>query len=267
MLPQNTPTNDYVQSGGTGEAAASPPSGDTETGGVPVSPAPARSQTNLANQPPRGRLTGTPGAAFRRSAAERETSRSYSARTKPPPAVPQQARRRGDAAAVPANPSPLGQAGAAPERDTAVDTRHGLPITGTVRKALNPWAVAACVLGMTAMAVLSVMFWPTARDAKGQESALKSGAAGVSASQQPNELPAEPSAALTTALDHLSTAIDGAAEGSPEEILRKASTPGQDCTMVWVNNSPSLVFGRYPIRENSLAHTLEACAQAVLRLH
>jgi len=275
-------------SGKTSEAAASPPSVEehvdpgTETASPPVSPAPTRSVTNLAIQAPRGRLIGTPGAAVRRSAEVREASRSYSARTKPPPGVRRPARRRGDAAAMPANPSP-------PVQGPAAVAERVLPVTETVRTPLNPWPAVARVAGMIALTLLCVMIRPAARDAKGhatpgsvaaskspaspeagplagplagKESAPHLVPAGASA-----VLPAEPSAALTAALDHLSTAIDGAAEGSPEEILRKVSKPGQDCTMVWVDNSPSLVFGRFPIRENSLAQTLEACAQAVARLH
>jgi hypothetical protein len=113
------------------------------------------------------------------------------------------------------------------------------------------------------------MFWPTARHSRPPASAVQEtqAAAELSTSQRRDDLPADPGAALTTAIDHLGAALDGAAEGSPEEILRKVSTPGQDCRMVWANDSPSLVFGRYPIRANSLAHTLEACAQAVTRMH
>ncbi len=80
-------------------------------------------------------------------------------------------------------------------------------------------------------------------------------------------LPAEPGAALSGALDDLDSAIEGAPQGSTEEILRKASARGQDCRMVFVDNSPSVVFGKYPNRANSLAVTLEACAQAVSRIH
>jgi hypothetical protein len=274
-MSTNKLPEDYVHSGSTGEAAASPPSGVPETGGLSASPAPTRSRTSPANQTPRGGLIGTPGTASRRAAAKREAFRSYSALTqpvdrRPQPGVPKHARRRGDAGALPANPPPVAQ-------DRAVRAQHVLPVTGTVRKAVNPWAVVVSVVGMIGMVLLCVMFRPAAADPNphasaapetraGKEPALQSVTAGLSTFQQRNELPADPGAALTMALDHLSSALDEAAGGSQEEILRKASAPGQDCRMAWTNDTPSLVFGRFPIRANSLAHTLEACAQAVLRM-
>jgi hypothetical protein len=253
---KNTLPEDYVHSG---EEHRGP---GPETGGLPGSTARTRSRTNLVSQAPRGGLIGKPGEAFRRSAAKREAFGSYPALNPPlnptlnpvQPAVPRQARRKDDAVARPANPSALGQQRA---------------VTGTVRKPLNPWPVVASLGGTIAMAVLCVMFWPTARDSNPAASAAPAAraAAELSTSQRRDELPADPDAALTTALDDLGAALDAAAEGSQEEILRKVSTPGQDCRMVWAKDSPSLVFGRYPIRANSLAHTLEACAQAILRMH
>jgi hypothetical protein len=128
--------------------------------------------------------------------------------------------------------------------------------------------VVAVLAGTIGMAVLCVMFRPTARDSNRPASAAPETRARkeLSTLQQRNELPADPGAALTTAMDDLGAAIHAAPEGSTEEILRKVSTPGRDCRLVWANDSPSLVFGRYPIRANSLAHTLEACAQAILRM-
>jgi hypothetical protein len=193
-----------------------------------------QTESRPANQPPRGRLIGAPRAAFRRSVA----SQSYAAQTKSQPAVPRQERRIARAVA---------------------------PVTETVRKALNPWLVMASAAGMIAMGVLCAMFWPTAL-AVGEPAPLLV-ASGAGTSQQRIELPLEPGAALATALDDLGAAIDGAPQGSTEEILRRVSKPERDCGMVWVNNSPSVVFGRYPIRANSLAWTLESCAQAVLRMH
>jgi hypothetical protein len=235
--PVTTLPEDSVHSGSTGKEHRGP-------GDLPVSTAPTRSRTNLVTQTPRGGLIGTPGASFQ----------SYPVLNPAQPAVRRQARREGDAGAIPANPSPLGQ-------DRAV--------AGNVRKALNPWLLLASLAGTIGIAVLCVIFWPTARNSHSPASAALAmrASAELSTSQQRDELPDDPGAALTTAIDHLGAALDEVAEGSPEEILRKVSTPGRDCGMVWANDSPSLVFGRYPIRGNSIAHTLEACAQAVSRMH
>jgi hypothetical protein len=272
-MSTNKLPEDYVHSESTVKAAVSPPPGEErrspgpETGGLPVSPAPTRSRTNLANPPRRGGVIGTPGTTYRRSAARREAFRSDSAPVRPRPA-----RRRDDAAAMPANPPPA--------RQDQVVAQQILPVTGTVRLKRNPWPVLAGVAGMIGMTLLCVMLWPAARGAGKNanprttefsnppaSAALETRAAAeLSTSQRRDELPADPGAALTMALDHLSSALDEAAEGSQEEILRKASAPGQDCRMAWTNDTPSLVFGRFPIRANSLAHTLEACAQAILRM-
>ena len=81
------------------------------------------------------------------------------------------------------------------------------------------------------------------------------------------ELPADPQAALTMGIDRLNTAIARVTTRSPEETLRLASGPGQDCVLVWTNHLPSVVFRAEPRRQNSLAHTLSDCAEAGAKIH
>jgi hypothetical protein len=117
---------------------------------------------------------------------------------------------------------------------------------------------------MMVVTLLCALRWQNARGAK--ENPAPSAVA-ISDPAPAIELPAEPDAALTMALAHLDTALNGVYGRSPEEVLRKVSTRGRDCTMVWADHSPSLVFGADPIRPNSLAQILEACAEAVSREH
>lgn len=73
-------------------------------------------------------------------------------------------------------------------------------------------------------------------------------------------------AALTSALDDLDDAVESFPQQSPEQLLRRVSQPGQDCMLLWNKNYPSILFGRMPISENSLATSLEGCARAIRQL-
>ncbi len=84
--------------------------------------------------------------------------------------------------------------------------------------------------------------------------------------QQYPGLPADPGAALTTALDDLDHALFDFPGKTPEQLLKSVSRPGEDCVLAWSGHFPSLVFGKQPIRYNSLSATLEGCARAVERL-
>jgi hypothetical protein len=233
------------------------PSG-SDPGDTPVFPAPTRSRTNLANPGP-GTYVGSPGTAVpRRSSAEREQLRFQPNCIQPQPEVPRQGRRT-DAAVTPG-----------PERDWAAGVAHGLAISETRRR--NPWRIVAGVIGMIAVSLLCVLLWPIIR--KATENSTRDSPAYnpstvvvASPSRRRGELPVDPDAALTTALDRLSTALEGVPGRSSEEILRQLSTHRQGCRMVWTGDVPSLVFGGEPLRPNSLAYTLEDCAEAVSRLH
>jgi hypothetical protein len=154
----------------------------------------------------------------------------------------------------------------------------------------NPWLIAASVIGMIAVSLLCVLLWPLVRKAaenaprdspaaSNPSSAIESETrAGTEPRRQsviavvgsPSrlhiELPVDPAAALTMAIDHLSTALEGVPGRSSDEILRQLSKTRPGCRMVWTDDVPSLVFGGDP-RPNSLAYTLEDCAEAVSRLH
>jgi hypothetical protein len=205
-------------------------------------------------------MVGTPGAAARRKlAAEREMLRYRLKKAQPQVEALREEQRRAEA-------------GTPVESDPDVDALQAVP----VRKKRNPWPVVVSVIGTIGATVLCVLFWPAARVAMGNATPVSAAVSIPAAALIPEtpvpqsartrlELPADPSAALSTALAELSQALDRA-RGNPEEVLRKVSKPGQKCTMVWANDSVSLVFGGDPIRANSLAHQLEDCAEAVSRV-
>jgi hypothetical protein len=233
----------------------------------------ARPPATLANRPAIGRMVGTPGVAARRNAAEREMLRSRLKRAQSQVEVVRQRRRRGDAGAVPV---------AAVASDPSVSTQYGLSLGGDVRKKRNPWLVVASFAGMIGVTVFCVLLWPMARRAMANPPPVSVAVSNPRASfelrrrepvaREPEarageDLPADPGAALTMGLAHLSTALERAGGGSPEEVLRKASKPGKKCMVVWTNDSVSLVFGGNALRPNSLAHELEDCAEAVSEEH
>jgi hypothetical protein len=270
---------------GAASPGSSPPSAEEHpgVGGSPVSSVPlARSRTDLTNRPTLGRMVGTPGAVARRKlAAERDMLQYRLKKARPQVEALREEQRRAEA-----------EAEAAAESDPVVEIPEDVPVP----KKRNPWAVVAIVAGVVGMIGGCVLFWPRARAATGNGTPVSAAVLNPPASPGPErsgmersgmekpdaragkelgvrsvfpgrlELPADPSAALTTALAHLSTALDGAG-GNPEAVLRKVSKPGQKCMMVWANDSVSLVFGGNPIPQNSLAHGLEDCAEAVSRVH
>jgi hypothetical protein len=248
-----------------GEALPPPSEEHSELGGTPGSPvARARSRTHSGNRPALGRMVGTPGAAARRKlAAEREMLRYRLKKAQPQVEALREEQRRAEG-------------GPPVESDPDVGALQAVP----VRKKRNPWPMVAgmvvSVIGTIGVAVLCVLFWPAARVAMGNATPVSAAVSnppaaliletpGPQSARSRLELPADPSAALSMALAELSQALDRA-RGNPEEVLRKVSKPGQKCTMVWANDSVSLVFGGDPIRANSLAHQLEDCAEAVSRV-
>ncbi len=88
-----------------------------------------------------------------------------------------------------------------------------------------------------------------------------------SAPSKPVDLPSDPYAALSEALDRLNAAVASVPAQTTEQLLREASAAGNGCLLIWHGNVPSIVFGMKPIRPNSLAHVLSDCADAVSRLH
>ncbi len=224
--------------------------GSTSAAKVPVIPAPTRSRANLANQAPG---LGTQAAGHQTifdplpPRPQDEGEAPWSA--KPPPGLPEQGRRRGDAAWIPIDFS---------DEDTAA--------CGPLPKQRSRWRGVE-IAGRIVLALVCALTGPVVRQANEKE---VRGSAVIAEPTAPvvqrTELPADPDAALTTALDHLNSALEAFPERSPEQILHQVSTPREDCMLAWTNNLPSVIYGREPIGPNSLAYTLEDCAKAVSRM-
>lgn len=238
--------------------------GNTSGAKVPVIPAPTRSRANLANQSPGPK---TRAAAGHESIKTRPRS-GAAPKAGPQPKPAEQGRRRGDEAWIPVNLA---------ERD---ETENTLSCPAVQRDRPQPRnrRSSVAVAGGVALAIVCAVTGPVAREnrASGPHAAMEMQrrpelprvpAAASSPALPRTELPNDPNAALTTALNDLNTALEGFPRGSPEQILRKVSKRRQDCLLVWTNNLPSLVFGTEPLGPNSLAYTLEDCAEAVSRMH
>lgn len=223
---------------------------ENNPGNIPVTPAPGRSQANLASRAP----------GPERGIAAETGSATPQAAAKPPPddSVFKERRRISDAA-----PTVADFQESSAWADPGV--REAAPASGGRR---NIRATAArCLL------VLFPILTGVTRQ-KGLDHAIVapprpaavSGGPAVTAAEPVSGLPNDPGAALTTALDDLDSAVQGVPQHSPEEILRMVSRPGRDCRLIWKGHFPSIVFGTTPIRPNSLAENLEGCAQAVKQM-
>jgi hypothetical protein len=76
-----------------------------------------------------------------------------------------------------------------------------------------------------------------------------------------------PRSAVLKSLEDLDDALAEFPPDASQAILRRASITERGCMLVWVGGLPSVVFGSQPIRPDSIATTLEKCAQAVGSLH
>jgi hypothetical protein len=152
-----------------------------------------------------------------------------------------------------------------------------------VLKERNVWRAVASIAGTAALIFLCVALWPSGRSVNAgsaQTSAMVPGAQlpetkiPLPAPRARNALkalfrdplPKDPHAALTTALDRLNRALETVPGRSPEQVLRKLAADGEGCSLVWTNDLPSIVFGMKPAPPNSLAMTLEECAESVAGL-
>jgi hypothetical protein len=215
---------------------------------VPVTPAPGRSRTNLANRA---------SDAERLLAAIRGIPPPAA---KPPPdvSVVHEPRRSGEAASVVVKHR-------APSAQVNPVFCEAVPLAERRR---NPWKTAAkcliallCVLtGMVIGNSVDRAVVPPHRDT------APPGGRDISHTEPARVLQDDAGAAFTTALDDLDNAVVDRPQQSAEEILKMVSRPGYDCMLVWNGDYPSLVFGMRPIPPNSLTTTLEGCAQAVKQL-
>jgi len=217
---------------------------------MPVTPAPTRSQTNLESRAPR----------IEKCPLEVSDSETPQAAAKPPPGGPEQSGRRStDAAATPGELRDTCQS-EQPEvlEDLPKGVRHWSPASAAAQVLL---AVVCMITGMFAQPgqrnVRSFAPSPVMPVVKAQTAASEP--APYSAG-----LPGEPGGAFFTALGDLDNAVAQRPE-SPEQILRSVSRPGGDCSLTWIDRYPSLVFGK-KTGPNSIALTLEGCAQAFARL-
>ncbi len=219
---------------------------------APVTPAPTRSLTNLANR--------TPGAE--RLSIEAARSGIPQPAAKPPPdvSVLHERRRIGDAAPVVI---------ALPEPSARVNTEEVREAAPSPHRRRNLRKTAAeCLLAL--ICVLTGMVpWnrvDRAVVAPPQRVAAPPGGQEISPAEPVRRLPDDAGAAFTTALDDLANAVEDRPQQSAEEMLKTVSRSGRDCMLVWNGDYPSLVFGKMPIPPNSLTTTLEGCAQAVKQL-
>jgi hypothetical protein len=241
--------------------------GSTGEAGVPVIPAPTRSRANLANQ--------SPGLNTQTASHEALRPLSEAALEEPTvplePVTPEQGRRTGDAASLPVNLPPADeetddQRVPAIEEDLPkrANSRHGIATAGGI--------ALAFVCGMclpTPRMVLETATPDSLALIQAETRRVMPAAPVVTWRAPPRriELPADPEAALTTALEHLNTALGALPAGSsPEQILRQVSADVQGCLLTWTNDIPSVVYGRELLSPNSLAYTLEDCAEAVSRM-
>lgn len=241
--------------------------GKTRDRAVPGTAAPTRSQVNRESKAPQGGWAAKPpaGPPARRIA-------------RPPPKEPSRiapdrgaefGRRRADQRRTPV-PSPEvrppgregREAGSGPESDSAGGAQHS-------------WRIPA-MAAQVALALICVATAPSVHERRDESNANIPLQAQPRPQARPSQilspLPAQTAEAisadeaLTTALDDLDTALEAQPGRSPEELLRQVSTPDHDCMLAWHDHVPSLVFGKEPIGSNSLASTIQACANAVHHL-
>jgi hypothetical protein len=137
--------------------------------------------------------------------------------------------------------------------------------SGALSKERNLWRGLASSAGVITLALVCVMLWwlaslSSAPVSNGRQS-------GPSVLPAPaNELPLDAAAELANALNSLDYALATVPGTTAEAALRKVSAPGKGCMIIWVDDHPSVVFGRAPLRPNSIANTLSDCVDAVSRL-
>jgi hypothetical protein len=148
-------------------------------------------------------------------------------------------------------------------------------VRGTLSKQRNVWRAVAAATGVIALAFLCLVSWQLAHwpaESATQNPARpepRTAATIVGQKKPPpgSELPRDPHAALSTAIDRLNDALATVPGRSAEEALRQVSGAGQGCMVVWNSDLPSVLYGRDTQRQNALANTLADCASAVSRLH
>lgn len=160
------------------------------------------------------------------------------------------------------------------EEELEAAAERTVAIRGILSKERNRWRSLAVAAGAAALIFLCASLFflsdssatpqttETARVPLATQTA--SGSAPEPALKRSNALPRDPHAALTAAMDRLDAALSGV-PGNPVETLWKVSHAGKGCMLLWSNNAPSVLFGREPLRPNSLAYTLSDCAEAVSR--
>jgi len=138
----------------------------------------------------------------------------------------------------------------------------------TLSKERNLWRGLASAAGVIAVALVCVMLWWITSISSAPLSSGRQSPPGPSTpAATASVLPLDAAAELSHALDNLDYALATVPGITAEAALRKVSTPGKGCMVVWVDDQPSLVFGGEPVRPNTLAKTLSGCADAVTRLH
>jgi hypothetical protein len=154
------------------------------------------------------------------------------------------------------------------ERQLADATRKHQATSQTLGRTRDIWRGIAllAIIGALALAIL-VFIKPPQPQPLVRYASVAPHTVVTALGPQPVDLPADPPAALSEALDRLNAAVASAPAQTTEQILRRASASGNGCLLIWNGNVPSLVFGMKPIRPNSLAHVLSDCADAVSRLH
>jgi len=151
-------------------------------------------------------------------------------------------------------------------------------VRGTLARERSVWRAVAVTMALIAMSILCVVAWRVISITP-QADAAAPRPATVAAPPEPvkqNEsIPSRGShSSLTAALDHLDTALATASQNKPAEnspnnpmaTLRKVSSMGQGCTLLWTNNLPSILYGGTSGDGASLASILNNCADAVSRL-
>jgi hypothetical protein len=113
----------------------------------------------------------------------------------------------------------------------------------------------ASVHGVAALPVTPVSFVPP------QASSVVDNA--IVAPEDPSP---EPTAAFSSSLNRLDTALAKFPGRAPEEILREASKQGHGCMLSWNEGRPSVVFGGGSSKPASLSATIDRCADDISHL-
>ena len=223
---------------------------ESNWGKVPVTPAPTRSQTNLASRAAGSEL---------RSVEEGRRGIPLSA-AKPPPGVSpaKQGRRIGDAGLAAVE---LREPGASQRPTASADTEVPEGASDAARPPNFLKIAAECLL-----VLICIMTGIVTPNRVGEAIVAPSHPAAAPPATREIKLPDDAGAAFRTAIDDLDGAVADIPEQSPEQILRTVSGPGHDCLLLWNGDYPSVIFGRAPVRPNSLAANLEGCAQAIKQL-